>query len=89
MIQNLHGDSDLITREYFDSILLETRLIGSDLADTHVSIFGKEFENPITTAALSHLNGHHPEGLAEMARGAKAAGPVLCYPLNVMERRSR
>ena len=77
MIQNLHGDSDLITREYFDSILLETRLIGSDLADTHVSLFGKEFENPITTAALSHLNSHHPEGLAEMARGAKSAGSLV------------
>lgn len=77
MIQNLHGDSDLITREYFDSILLETRLIGSDLADTRTQLFGKEFRNPVTTAALSHLNGHHPEGLAEMARGAKAAGSLV------------
>lgn len=77
MIQNLHGDSDLITREYFDSILLETRLIGSDLADTRTQLFGKEFQNPVTTAALSHLNGHHPEGLAEMARGAKAAGSLV------------
>ena len=70
------GDSNQITRDYFDSLLIEFRHIDSILPDTSLNIFGEKFDTPITTAALSHLERCHPEGLTEMARGAKAANAV-------------
>jgi len=39
-------------------------------------LFGETFSTPVMTAALSHLDRCHPEGLTEMARGAKAANAV-------------
>lgn len=50
------SDSDKITRDYFDSLLLETRYVGSNLPDTKLQLFGCEFDTPIMTAALSHLH---------------------------------
>ena len=70
------GDSNKITRDYFDSLLIEFRHIDSIIPDTGISLFGKKFDTPVTTAALSHLERCHPEGLTEMARGAKAANAV-------------
>ena len=76
MSQHEPWNSNQITRDYYDSLLIEMRHIDAVLPDTRVTIFGETFDTPITTAALSHLNGCHPEGLAEMARGAKAANAV-------------
>ena len=71
------GDSNRITREYFDSLLIELRHIGSVLPSTELVLFGEKFSTPIMTAALSHLDGHHPGGMAELARGAAAANAVM------------
>lgn len=46
---------DRITRDYFDSLLLETRYVDSEIPDTGLDIFGEHFDTPIMTAALSHL----------------------------------
>ncbi len=71
------GDSNEITREYFDSLLLELRYIDSVIPRTSMELYGETFATPIMTAALSHLNGCHPEGMAGMARGAHAANAVM------------
>ena len=71
------GDSDMITREYFDSLLLEMRLIDSDLPSLDFELFGCMFSTPIMTAAMSHLNRAHPEGMVELARGAAAANAAM------------
>ena len=52
-----HSHSDKITRDFFDSLLLESRYLDSDLATTDLEIFGQHFSTPIMTAALSHLGG--------------------------------
>lgn len=70
------GDSNTYTREYYDSILIKTRYIDSDLPDTGIDLFGQHFDTPICTAALSHLNGTHEHGMIELAKGSKAAGAV-------------
>ena len=70
------GNSDQITREYFDSLLLEMRHIDGVKPDVKFELFGETFDTPIMMAALSHLNNTHPEGLAEQARGAKLANAV-------------
>jgi len=69
-------NSDQITEAYFDRILLKSRLIGSDLPDTSTEIFGRRFETPVTTAALSHLGRTHEDGMALMAKAAKRAGAI-------------
>ena len=76
MEQLRRGDSDQITRDYFDSLLLEMRHIDSEKPDTSFSLFGETFATPIMTAALSHLNGVCEAGAVQMAQGAKMAGAV-------------
>ncbi len=71
------GDSNLITREYFDSLLIEMRHIDSVLPSTKLELYGETFETPIMTAALSHLDKCRPNGMVEMARGALAANAVM------------
>lgn len=71
-------DSNQITREYFDRILLEMRHIDGVKPDTGVELFGEKFAMPIATAALSHLNGTCEQGMAKMAEGAALAG-ALCF----------
>ncbi len=72
----MSGDSNKITREYFDSILLESRYIDSDLPDTSFELFGEKFKTPIMTAALSHLHNICDNAMVEYAKGAKNAGAV-------------
>ncbi len=69
-------DSNDITRQYFDSILLETRYIGTDLPSTKIELYGETFDTPITTAALSHLHDICENGMEEFAKGAKDANAM-------------
>jgi len=71
------GDSNQITREYFDSLLIELRHIDARIPDTSLSLYGEKFATPVMTAALSHLNNCWDDGMVEMARGAKAANAVM------------
>ena len=78
MAQN--GNSNTITREYFDSLLLETRFLNSDNPDTTFELYGDTSASPIMTAALSHLSHMGSEGMAAgIAAGAKKAGCVFWY----------
>ena len=77
-MDNARCDSNQITREYFDSLLVEMRHIDSRLPDTHITLFGQRFSMPIATAALSHLNNTAPDGMEKMAAGALAAD-ALCF----------
>ncbi len=70
------GDSDQITRDYFDSLLLEMRHLDGVMPDTTFRLYGETFTTPIMMAALSHLNNIHDKGMAEMAKGAALAGAV-------------
>lgn len=76
MEQKNVGNSDRITREYLDSLLLEMRHIDNVKPETTFKLYGEEFTTPVMMAALSHLNNLHDDGLVEMARGAKLAGAV-------------
>ena len=50
------SDPDKITRDCFDSLLLETRYLDSGVPSTVMELFGESFGSPIMTAALSHLD---------------------------------
>jgi len=70
------ADSNQITRDYFDSILIETRYIDAVIPSTRVTLFGQEFETPIMTAALSHLHQICDNAMAQFGQGAKDAGAM-------------
>lgn len=74
------GDSNHITRAYFDALLIETRYLDAVVPDTTLELYGETFRTPIMTAALSHLDRIYPEsrnGMVETAKGAYAAGAVM------------
>ena len=74
--QKRMGDANKITRDFFDALLVEMRHIDAILPDTTLHLYGETFSTPVMMAALSHLDSCHPDGMAEMARGAKAANAV-------------
>ena len=68
-----------ITRAYFDSLLLEMRLMDSVEPVTDFELYGKTFKTPIMTAALSHIgtfNPDMPSGMVQYAQAAAMAGAV-------------
>jgi L-lactate dehydrogenase (FMN-dependent) and related alpha-hydroxy acid dehydrogenases len=67
------GDSNKLTREYIDSLLIEMRHIGASLPSTQLMLYGWTFDTPIMTAALSHLKN---DGLVKQAEAAKALNAV-------------
>ena len=74
------GNSNTITRNYLDSLLIETRYMNSTNPDTGFELYGEHFASPIMTAALSHLDHFMYPGAADsLARGAAAANAVLWY----------
>lgn len=70
------SDPDTVTREYFDSLLLETRYLDSGIPSTSFNLFGQTFDTPIMTAALSHLHNTAPNGMVVYAQAAAACNAV-------------
>ena len=70
------ASSDKITRDYFDSLLLEARYIDSDLPSTKFELYGKNFDTPVMTAALSHLGNTAENGMVKYAQAAAKANAV-------------
>lgn len=70
------SDSDKITRDCFDSLLLETRYLDSEVPSTAMELFGENFSSPIMTAALSHLDKTADNGMAVYARAAEICNAV-------------
>ena len=70
------ANSDKITRDYFDSLLLETRYVDSVLPSTKLELYGRTFDTPIMTAALSHLHNTAANGMVVYAQAAVKANAV-------------
>ena len=72
------NDSNLITREYFDSLLIEYRHIGAKKPDLTFEMFGEKFETPISLGGLAAMiPSFHEGGWKEMAQGVKNAGGLF------------
>lgn len=72
-------DANETTRQYFDNILIEERLIGAKISDLSFEIWGKKFSTPITTPAFSHLPVYgegRENGLMEYSRAMKNLGAM-------------
>jgi len=71
-------DSNRITKEYFDSMLIEYRYIGASKPDTSFHFLGKTFSTPIMVGGMAAMvPGLHEGGMAEMARGAVKMNTVM------------
>ena len=75
-IMKYSSNPDTITRDFFDSLLLETRYIDSVLPSTKMTLWGETFDTPVMTAALSHLHNTAQDGMSVYAEGAAKAGAV-------------
>ena len=72
----LKSNSDKITRDFFDSLLIETRYLDAVLPSTEMTLFGETFRTPIMTAALSHLHNTAQNGMTVYAQAAALSGAV-------------
>lgn len=73
------ASSKEITRAYFDSLLLEERLMDSVVPSTEFKLYGEVFKTPVMTAALSHIGSFNPDmpnGMVQYAKGAEMANAV-------------
>ena len=72
------SDANAVTRRYFDSILIEERLIDAQTASLETTIFGTKFQTPIMMPAFSHLYRYIKDrnGMLEYARAAHALGAL-------------
>lgn len=70
------GNADAFTRYFFDSLMLESRYLDSDIPSTKLELFGETFDTPIMTAALSHLRVPNGNGLVVYAQAAAACNAV-------------
>lgn len=66
----MNEDSVKIAREYMDTLMVESRIVGARRPSSKVEFCGFEFDTPIMTAALSHID---LVGMAEGAARANAA----------------
>lgn len=74
------GNSNRISREYLDSLLIETRYMDSAVPDISFELYGTRVSSPIMTAALSHLDHFMFPGAADaLAKGAADADTILWY----------
>ena len=72
----LTSNSDKITRDFFDSLLIETRYLDATIPSTEMTLFGETFRTPIMTAALSHLHNTTQDGMTVYAQAAAQSGAM-------------
>ena len=72
----LTPNSDKITRDYFDSLLIESRYLDAVIPSTQMTLFGETFRTPVMTAALSHLHNTAQDGMTVYAQAAALSGAV-------------
>ena len=78
-------NSNVITRKFLDSLMIEQRLIDSVLPSAETTILGKKFSTPIMNAAFSHLEKAHPGYPVEMAKGFQQAGALNMWGMSTDE----
>ena len=68
------SNSDDYTRAYYESLLIEPRYVGSEVATTKVEYFGKTYETPIMIGPFPGMV--NKEGNPGLARAAQKAGTL-------------
>lgn len=75
-----NGNSDKISRDYLDNLLIETRYLNSVIPTTEFTLFGEHFASPIMSAALSYVDYFMHEGASDcLVKGVVDANAVFWY----------
>ena len=74
---NPAGNADQITRDYYDSLGFEERIIGGVEPFTETVLFGRTLSTPVMTAALSHLSMIAEDGSVQTAMAMKRLGGMM------------
>lgn len=71
-------DSNQITRDYFDSLMLEYRHIDSAVPDLHKNLLGQSLDTPIVCGGMSAVATRlRPEGMLAVAQGVKPMNTLM------------
>ena len=71
------GNSDTITRQYIDRLVIEMRLINSGLASTEAEIFGQKIDTPIMMGAIAGYEFFGDDSVVKEARCAAETNTVI------------
>lgn len=74
---NPKGNSDTITKEYNDSLLIEYRHMGNAVPATSAELLGQKLTTPIMAGAIALLGKIKPEGARGYAEGVRKAGTIM------------
>ena len=72
-----NGVSKMITRDHFDSMLVEMRVIDAVEASTELNLYGEAFSTPVMIAAISGVDEKYPDGMADIAKAVAATNGVM------------
>ena len=84
-INRMSGNSDSITRAYFDRLVIEQRLIDSDLADMSMHLFNETFSTPIMLGVIGGFSKLGENALLKSAQAAKELNTVLWVSSHVTD----
>lgn len=76
-IKQFNGNSDLITQHYFDSLVIESRLINSDLADMTFDFCGNRLDTPVMMGPIGGWGKMGENAFMKAALAAKEANTVF------------
>ena len=76
-IGKMSGNSDMITKNYFDSLVIETRLIDSSLASSEIDFVGLKLAAPVMLGVIGGYGHMGENSLLNSALAAKELDTVL------------
>lgn len=71
--------SDVYTRKYLDSLVVEMRIVGSKLASTETTLFGQKLKTPVMFGVTGGYQAD-PESYVNQAKAAIETGTVQWLP---------
>lgn len=72
-----NGNSDLITQHYYDSLVIESRLIDSDLSDITLDFCGHRYATPVMLGVIGGWGQMGEKALFNSAEAARQLDTVL------------
>lgn len=76
VLNRMTGNSDVLTRKYFESLAVEMRIINSDLADVNFDFFGNKLPFPIMMGVIGGFSHLGEDANYKATLAAKELGTV-------------
>ena len=76
-LKKMSGNSDIITKNYYDSLVIETRLVDSALASADTDVAGVKLPTPVMLGVIGGFSHLGENALMKAAEAAKELDTVL------------